>query len=75
MKEKQKELIEDLAAIVEELGWIIAIPQVEGDETSVNGLIIGTEEFLSNVLAQVETEAEVVEFDTDPKTNTKKLVH
>lgn len=44
---KQKELIEKLSEIVAELEWVIGLP-VGSD--SVPGLIIGTEEFVRDVV-------------------------
>lgn len=43
---KQIELIEKLAEICEELSWVIAIP----DGQKVPGLIIGTENFVTDVV-------------------------
>lgn len=44
---KQTELIQKLAEIVNELEWVIGLPT--GDDM-VPGLIIGTEEFVRNVV-------------------------
>lgn len=46
-EKKQKELIEDLAEIVNELGWVIGLPSGEG---MVPGLVVGTEEFVRDVV-------------------------
>lgn len=44
---KQIELIEQLASICEELGWVIALPN---QEEKVPGLIMGNEEFVAEVI-------------------------
>jgi hypothetical protein len=46
-EKKQKALIEDLAEIVTELGWVIGLPSGEG---MVPGLVVGTEEFVRDVV-------------------------
>lgn len=74
-EKEQQELIEQLAQIVEELGWIIGIPKEEGDDNKVHGLIIGTEEFVYGVVEATGQEVESIEFDTDPATGNKKSVH
>ena len=74
-EKEQQELIEQLAQIVEELGWIIGIPKEEGDDNKVHGLIIGTEEFVYGVVEATGQEVESIEFDTDPVTGNKKSVH
>ncbi len=50
-KAKQQELIDQLAAICEELEWVVGIPTEEGDESTAHGLIIGTEQFVYSVVA------------------------
>lgn len=45
--EKQKKLIEELSMIVNELGWVIGLPS---GVDMVPGLIIGTEEFVQDVV-------------------------
>lgn len=44
--QRQQEIIIELANLVDELGWVIALP-TEGD--TVPGLIIGSEEFAKEV--------------------------
>jgi hypothetical protein len=46
--EYKQQLIKDLLTICEELGWNVAIPQVEEDD-EVPGLIIGTAEYVEMV--------------------------
>lgn len=46
-EKKQMELIMELSSICEELGWVVAIPS---QEEKVPGLIIGTEEFVQEVV-------------------------
>lgn len=74
-EKEQQQLIEQLAQIVEELGWIIGIPKEEGDDNKVHGLIIGTEEFVYGIVDATGQDVESIEFDTDPLTGTKKSVH
>lgn len=74
-KQRQYELIEQITEAAEELGWVIAIPQDEESDELVQGLIMGTEEFITNIVAQTEIQTEVVEFDTSPGSVVKKLVH
>lgn len=74
-EKEQQELIEQLAQIVEELGWIIGIPKEEEGDNKVQGLIIGTEEFVYGVVDATGQEVESIEFDTDPVTGNKKSVH
>ncbi len=59
--ERQKVLIEALAEIVEELGWVIGIPIVESDEDQVHGLIIGTEQFVVTAVESTGIEVEKIE--------------
>lgn len=75
IKQRQYELIEQITEAAEELGWIIAIPQDEESDELVQGLIMGTEEFITNIVSQAEIQTEVVEFDTSPGSVVKKLVH
>ncbi len=46
-KDKQLQLVQQLAEIVEELGWVVAIPL--GDAIC-DGIIMGTEEYVLNVV-------------------------
>lgn len=67
MDRKRKiELINELCAIAEELNWVIGF---EGDDDSeCNGLIIGTEDYLKNVLKLADIfEVEVYEFSPSEK--------
>lgn len=73
--DEQQELIQALAEIVEELGWVIGIPQEEGSTNTVQGLIIGTEEFVMSVVEQTQQEVETIEFDSIPGSTSKKQVH
>lgn len=45
---KQQELIEELASICEELGWVIALPTMED---TIPGLVIGQENFVNDVVS------------------------
>lgn len=45
---KQQELIEELASICEELGWVIALPTMED---TIPGLVIGQETFVNDVVS------------------------
>lgn len=75
--ERQQQLIQALAEIVDELGWVIGIPLEEGSNEKVHGLIIGTEEFVNDVVQSTGMEVDPVEIVDSPdsvKTN-KKLVH
>lgn len=45
--ERQKKLIEELSLIVNELGWVIGLP---AGVDVVPGLIVGTEEFVKDVV-------------------------
>lgn len=67
MDRKRKiELINELCAIAEELNWSIAF---EGDDDSeCSGLIIGTEDYLKNVLELTDIfEIEVYDFNPPGK--------
>lgn len=44
---KQQELIQKLAELVNELGWVIGLPD---NEEMVSGLIVGTEDFVREVV-------------------------
>jgi hypothetical protein len=50
-QKKQFELIEQLAEICEELGWVVGLPAEEGHDQTVPGLIIGREKFVLEVVA------------------------
>lgn len=75
IKIRQHELIEIIAEAAEELGWIIAIPQEGDNDELVQGLLMGTEEFITNVVAQTDMQSEVIEFDSSPGTTIKKVTH
>jgi len=75
LKQRQHELVEIIAEAAEELGWIIAIPQEGDNEELVQGIIIGTEEFITNIVAQTDMQSEVIEFDSTPGTTIKKVTH
>jgi len=45
---KQRDLIQQLADIAAELGWLIAIPP--GEDKLVQGLVLGTQDFVVDVL-------------------------
>ena len=55
---KQQEIIEILQSVCEELGWVIGIP-ADDDETLVDGLIIGKEEFVYAVVDSFGQEYDV----------------
>jgi len=62
---KEEVLIEQLVAIVEELGWTIIIPKNEVDEEAgPTGLIMGTTEFIETVQMHPDSVQEVLNFDT-----------
>lgn len=73
--ERQQELIQALAEIVEELGWIIGIPIVESEEDNVSGLIVGTEQFVMDVVESTGMEVEKIESieDSNDKKNKTNL--
>jgi hypothetical protein len=50
-QQEQMELIQALAEICKELGWIVGVPTTPDSTTAVPGLIIGTEEFVYQVVA------------------------
>ena len=62
---KKIELIQDLAAIADQLGWVIALPT---EEDAVPGLIIGTEEFVNEVVKLYYGDAYEI-FTKDPTTD------
>ena len=78
-KSRKYELIQELSDIVAELGWNIAI---QDDEELVDGLIIGTEEYILNVLNNptygmvdlggVGDVFEILEFDENSEKAKKK---
>jgi hypothetical protein len=75
--EKQQKLIQELAEIVEELGWIIGIPTNGETDEKVNGLIIGTEDFVMDVVNSTGIEVEAIEMvdEADSVKTSKKVVH
>lgn len=76
IKMRQHELIEIISEAAEELGWIIAIPQEGDNDDLVQGLLMGTEDFITNIIAQTDMKSEVIEFDSTPgHTTSKKSVH
>lgn len=74
-KQRQYELVEMISECAEELGWIIALPQEGDNDELVSGLIMGTEEFITNIVAQSNLQTEVIEFDSTPGTTIKKVTH
>lgn len=58
-QKKQQEIIDQLQSICEELNWVIGIPAEEGSEDKVNGLFIGTEEFVYSVVAAIRGDHEI----------------
>ena len=74
-KQRQYELVEIISEAAEELGWIIAIPQEGDNDELVQGLLLGTEEFITNIVAQTDMQSEVIEFDSTPGTTVKKVRH
>jgi hypothetical protein len=46
-KRSDSEVISELAALVDELGWVIGLPD---DDEQVQGLIIGTREYVEDVV-------------------------
>lgn len=59
MKKTQQELIDELSEICEQLGWTIGIPLEEGDDSPVDGLLIGTESFITKVVLELNGEYEM----------------
>ena len=68
--EKQLELVQKLGEIAEELGWQIAM--IDSDEEVVTGLILGTEQFISDI-TQVTGDLDVLEFDEAIKKEKKEI--
>ena len=70
-KEEKTELIIKLGEITEELGWSIIIP-VSKTNDKVEGVIIGTKDFLDQVLYRFrEHNDEIIYLDKDEKTDEK----
>ncbi len=53
-RKKQQEMIDALQAICEEMGWVVGIPTEEGSDEIVDGIILGTEEFVYGVVDSVQ---------------------
>lgn len=78
----QKELIDKLAEICEELGWSIGVP-ADDDTAPVDGLIVGTEEFIMGIVESINGESLEVfskessesEFSEPVLLDKKKLMH
>jgi hypothetical protein len=64
MKKKQ-ELIQQLCEICEQLDWVVGIPSEEGSEDTVDGLIIGKEEFVMQVVQAFTDDYEVIRTNED----------
>lgn len=58
-QKKQQEIIDMLQSICEEMGWVIGIPSDEDSDEVVDGLIIGTEEFVYSVVSAVRGDHEI----------------
>ena len=52
----QAELINELADICEQLGWAIGVP-ADNESEMVNGLIVGTEDFIYHIIQAFDGEA------------------
>jgi hypothetical protein len=66
--ERQRALVEELGSIAAELGWLIAIPASEDNMTT--GIIIGTQDFLVDILGDNIESYDVMSIDEtglDPK--------
>ncbi len=72
--DEQYELIQQLAEIVDRLGWVIGIPLDAENGDKVSGLIIGTEAFVTDVASVAGVEVESIENETLDNIH-KKIVH
>ncbi len=79
----QKELIDQLAEICEQLGWSIGVP-ADDENQPVEGLIVGTEEFIMSIVESMDAEASMEvfskesteeEFSEPVLLDKKKLMH
>ena len=78
----QKELIDELAEICGELGWAVGVP-ADDDTQPVEGLIIGTEKFILEIVQSMDAETVEVfskestenEFSEPISIDKKKLMH
>lgn len=59
MNEKEKQLVDAIAALCQELGWSIAVPFAEEDSEQIEGLLIGTEQYIGDILMQMDEFGEV----------------
>lgn len=77
--EEKLELVTKLISIVEELGWDIAIPADEDNASAVSGLIMGTTEYLHEILPHLEgrvfQSTEELLAEEGLPTNGKKRLH
>lgn len=71
-KDKQVELIRQLADIIAELEWVIAVP---ADEEICSGLIVGTPEYVAEVVEAYYGEVQQVDADIfAPNTETGDVI-
>lgn len=71
-KDKQVQLIRQLADIIQELDWVIAVP---ADDEICQGLIVGTPEYVSEVVQSYYGEITEIEMDVfTPATETGDLL-
>lgn len=64
MNDKEKQLMDAIANICEELGWSIAIPYTSDGEDQVQGLLIGTADYIESILTQLD-EYDAVDFESE----------
>ena len=70
---KQRDLIDQLADIAAKLGWLIAIPQV--DDQLVSGLVLGTQDFVVNVLDENIEEYDILMFEGSTVSESPEGLH
>lgn len=74
-KQNQYDLIMAITEAAEQLGWAFAIPQEDDDETLIQGLILGTTDFISDMVLKSGMEVEFIESEEGTLTTTKKTTH
>ena len=47
---ESEKLFESLLEIVSKLGWVVAFPKSDDPEAEVPGMVIGTEQYVTDVL-------------------------
>ena len=64
MNNKEKQLVDAIANLCQELGWSIAVPFADDDEDKIDGLLIGTEDYINEILIQLDEFSEI-DFEND----------